>query len=294
MDKEILKYRGRVVTSGDIEFINGLIARNPNASRRALSFKLCHEWNWVQANGAPRDMVCRGLMLALHRAGHIRLPEKRQFPANPLANRKKPALMDVETTPVEAKLNRVRPLEFRQVRRGKLEPLFNSLIDQHHYLGYCQPVGEHLKYIIFADTRPVGCISFSSAPLNIGCRDKFIGWSPEQRKDNLHLMAYNNRFLILPWVRIKYLASHILGRIVRILPDDWYRIYHHRIYFVETFVDTQLFKGTCYRAANWIDLGKTTGRGSDDRRRAVNRSIKTVLGCPLSGDFRKQLAGGLK
>ncbi len=287
----IIKYRGRAVNASDVEFINELIRQNPNDSRRALSVKLCRQWGWVQENGALRDMVCRGMMLALHRAEHIRLPAKRKNPPNPLAKRKKPPVVKVDTTPVDEQLRRIRPLEFKQVRRGEFEPLFNSLLEQHHYLGYCQPVGEHLKYMVFAGGRPIACLAFSSAPFHIGCRDRFIGWPPETRKKNLHLIAYNNRFLILPWVKIRHLASHILGWISRNLAGEWARIYSHPVYFIETFVDTELFKGTCYKAANWIYLGRTTGRGKDDQTNKVNRSIKAVWGYPLSNDFRNLLTG---
>ena len=176
-----LTYRGRVVTGADVAFIDKLISEHPTASRRALSKKLCEAWNWVQPNGTPRDMVCRGLMLELHRAGHIVLPKQR--------------------------------------------------------------------------------------------------W----------VIAYNTRFLILPWVEVPHLASHILGRIARVLPQDWKRIYGHSVYFLETFIDPQRFRGTCYRAANWIVLGRTTGRGKDDQTMKPNRPIKEVLGYPLSKRFRELL-----
>ena len=145
-----IKYRGRVATTEDVEFINNLIARHPNDSRWTLSRKLCQEWNWVQPNGTLRDMVCRGFMLALHRAGYINLPPKRRSPKNYLANRKKPPVIDVDNTPIVSTVKVSGPFEIRQVRRSDLEPLFKSLIEEYHYLGYCQPFGEHLKFIIFA------------------------------------------------------------------------------------------------------------------------------------------------
>jgi hypothetical protein len=291
MDLEI-KYQGRIATSQDIEFINGLIAKNPSYSRRKLSQKICEAWNWVQPNDALRDMVCRGFLLQLHRAGYIKLPDKRVKPNNPLANRKRPVKIDVDQTPICTKLSKIVPLEIRQVRRTSYEKLFNSLVDRHHYLGYCHPVGEHLKYLVFSESRPVACLSFSSAPRHIGCRDKFIGWSADIRKKNLYLIAYNSRFLILPWVQIRHLASHLLGRVSKVVSVDWERVYSHRIYFLETFVDTQRFKGTCYKAANWIYLGDTTGRGKNDQTHKVNRSIKAVWGYPLSVDFREVLQHG--
>lgn len=288
MELEI-KYRGRVATTQDVAFINELIAQNPGDSRYALSKKLCRAWNWVQPNGALRDMVCRGFMLALHRAGYIQLPPKRRSFANPLVNPKKPPLIQIDDTTITGRLKQIRPLTFRQVRRSKLEPMFNSLIQQYHYLGYCQPVGEHLKFIVFAGSRPLACLAWSSVARHIGCRDRFIGWSAHGRMQNLHLLAYNSRFLILPWVRIDHLASHILARMSRILPDHWNRIYQHPVYFLETFIDKQRYRGTCYKAAGWIYLGDTTGRGKNDQTNRPNRSIKAVWAYPLLENFRNHL-----
>jgi hypothetical protein len=237
-------------------------------------------------------MVCRGLMLALHRAGHIELPPVRHAPPNPLAHRSRPAPVEVDRTPVHTTLHTLGPLEVRQVRRTAEEALFNGLIEAHHYLGYVQPVGEHLKYVVCAGTRPVACLAWSSAPRHLGPRDRFIGWSAEARRRNIHLLAYNPRFLILPWVRVPHLASHLLGRLARVLPADWQRVYGHPVYFLETFVHPERYRGTCYRAANWVWLGRTTGRGKDDLTHRANRPVKDVLGYPLVRDFRERLGGG--
>ena len=288
------RYRGKVVTSEDIAFINQLIGNNPGASRWALSKKLCLAWNWVQPNGVLKDMVCRGLMLELHRAGHIRLPAKKRHVANPFVNRKRPGKVTIDQTPIDAKLSKIKPLEFRQVRRTVSEKLFNSLIEQYHYLKYCHPVGEQLKYIVYFQQRPIACLAWSSAPRHIGCRDRFIGWSAHSRKKHIHLMAYNTRFLILPWVYIRFCASHILGRMAKVISKDWQSIYNHPIYFLETFVDKERFAGTCYQAANWIYLGDTTGRGKNDQTKKANRSIKAVWGYPLVKHFRSLLSEGVQ
>jgi len=285
----ILKYRGRVVTDGDLVFIQQLIAAHPTLSRRALSEKLCQAWNWVQPNGQPKNMVCRGLMLALHRAGHIQLPAPRNTPHNPLARRSTPAAMEIESTPLHGSLRTLGPLRIQQVRRTSLEPLFNSLIQQHHYLGYTQPVGEHLKYLVFSGQRMVAALAWSSAAHGLRCRDRFIGWSSDARRQNRHLLAYNSRFLVPPWIRVPHLASHVLGRMVRQLSADWQRIYHHPIYFLETFVDASRHLGTCYRAANWIVLGETHGRGHRCPTHQPNRPVKLVLGYPLVKQFRDRL-----
>jgi hypothetical protein len=283
------KYRGQFYSTKQIAFINQLIEENPEDSRRALSKKLCLAWDWVQKNGILRDMVCRSFMLELHRAGLIQLPAKRQNSINNLARRKQPAPVEIDRTPVSGTLSALGPIQFAQVRYQPDEALCNSLIEQYHYLGYVQPVGEHLKYLITAGGRPIACLTLSSAPRHIGCRDRFIGWTKEVRLKNLHLLAYNSRFLILPWVEVRYLASHLLSRVARRISDDWQVLYHHPVYYLETFVDTERYAGTCYYAANWQFLGKTTGRGKAANSHKPNRSIKDVLGYPLSRDFRQKL-----
>jgi len=287
------RYRGRTVTTEEIDFIRRLVAEHPAANRRRLSEKLCGAWQWKQANGALRDMVCRGLLLMLHRAGQIELPGIRFRPPNPLARRERPQAMLIDTTPLNGALSDIRPVSLEQVRKTADEPLFNSLMEQHHYLGYEQPVGEHLKYLAWAQhegqSRPVACVAWSSAPRHLGSRDRYIGWSAEARRRNIRFIAYNTRFLILPWVTVPHLASHLLGRMARLLSQDWERVYGHPIYFLETFVDPERFRGTCYHAANWVLLGHTTGRGKDDHTNRPNRSIKEVLGLPLHRRFRQLL-----
>lgn len=285
-----LSYRHRVITNDDLVFIRGLIAENPALSRRGLSIKLCEAWNWVQANGALRDMVCRGMMLMLHRRGLIELPALRQVGRSSRGAAKKPQAPSIDAAPLSLSLAELGVLEIRQVRRTPEEALFNALMHQHHYLGYTQPVGEQLKYMVFAGERPIACMAWSSAPRHLGSRDRFIGWSPRARLANVRLLAYNTRFLILPWVTVPHLASHLLGRIAKRLSVDWQAVYAHPIYFLETFIDPQRFRGTCYQAANWTLLGHTTGRGKDAPTRAANRSIKQVLGYALVKDFRQRLS----
>lgn len=282
----VLTYRGRSATNADIDFISRLIEENPTASRHALSKILCREWNWVQANGSLRDMIARGFMLALHRGGHITLPARKKVPTNPFLNRKRPEMVDTDQTPVASDLKGIRPLEIRQVKNTPHEATFNSLIEHYHYLGYCHPVGEQLKYMVFCDQRPVACFSWSSAPRHIGARDRYIGWKKAHRDHNLRYIAYNSRFLILPWFNVPHLASHLLGYMARHLSDDWEAVYAHPIYYLETFVDTERFFGTCYKAANWQHLGETTGRGKHEKKHIKTRSIKAVWGHPLVRNFR--------
>ncbi len=287
--KTVLTYRGRQVTQSDVAFIQELIAEHPTLSQRALSKKLCEAWGWVQPNGALRDMVCRSLMLELHRAGYIELPPVRFRPPNPMLRRRRPEVVEIDSRAIQCGLGDLETLEVRQVRRTDEEALVGSLIEQHHYLGYTQPVGEHLKYLVVSGSRPVACFVFSSAPRHLGPRDRYIGWDAESRRRNIALVAYNSRLLILPWVRVPHLASHLLGRMARELPGEWERVYGHPVCFIETFVDPTRFKGTCYRAANWVYLGRTTGRGKDDQTGRANRPLKDVLGYPLTKRFREQL-----
>lgn len=289
---ETWRYRGQEITSEQITLLREFIRAHPGSSRWKLSRQLCEEWGWKQSNGALRDVVCRGLLLMLERAGQIELPPVRwQIRGQCRTERRRPEALLLDTAPLAMTLQEVGPIEITQVRRTADEPLFNSLLEHHHYLGYEQPVGEHLKYVVWAQGRPLACLGWSSAPRHLGSRDRFIGWSGEARRRNIRLIAYNTRFLILPWVQVPHMASHLLSRIARRLSADWERIYGHPIYFLETFVDPERFRGTCYRAANWVVLGQTTGRGKDDQTHRPNRSLKEVLGYPLTRRFRQVLQG---
>lgn len=283
------RYRGRDIGRQQIDSITGLIAAHPHAKRQELSRLLCQAWDWKQPNGQLRDMVCRGLLLMLHRAGEITLPPPRSnSPGRAARTRPEPVLMD--ETVITGPLGMLGSIGIEPVRRTTLEPLFNSLMEQYHYLGYEQPVGEHLKYLVSAGGRPVACLAWSSAPRHLGARDRFIGWDQAARKRNIHLIAYNTRYLILPWVKVEHLASHLLARVSRRIAADWEKMYAHPVCLLETFVDPERFRGTCYRAANWIDVGETTGRGKDDQTMRANRSIKRVLVYPLDRRFRQRMS----
>ena len=206
--------------------------------------------------------------------------------------RPRPEAVLIDDTPLVMPLQALRPVDIHPVRRTADEPLFNSLMEHYHYLGYEQPVGEHLKYLAWAQGRPIACLAWSSAPRHLGSRDRYIGWNAEARRRNIRFIAYNTRFLILPWVRVPHLASHILGKVTRALSEDWERMYDHPVYFAETFIDPGRFRGACYRAANWQLLGFTTGRGKNDHTNKPNRPIKEVLGLPLTRYFREYLSQG--
>lgn len=294
MSHTILRYRGRNIGIADVEFIRQFIAQHPDLSRRRLSAHLCLAWNWVQPNGALRDMVCRGLLLALHRAGWIQLPAKRvSVPNNVLGHRRRSAQDElVDRSPLVATLAELGPLSIEQVRRTQSEDLWAQLLADHHYLGYCRPVGEHLKYLVCARGQPIACVAWSSAPRHLASRDRFVGWSPSVRRQNLHSIAYQTRFLILPWVDVPNLASHLLARLAGRISADWQQVYLHPIHLLETFIDPVRFVGTCYRAANWICLGPTSGRGHNDQTHRCDRPRKELWVYPLSPNFRRRLTQG--
>jgi hypothetical protein len=193
-------------------------------------------------------------MLARERAlARIELPPRRNQPANPLAHRRRPApdQRPLSWEPLPPALGALGPIQLRQVRRTPEERLFDGLVERYHYLAYTQPVGEHLKYLAFAQNTPVACLAWSSPPRHLEPRDKFIGWTVQQRCRHLHLLAYNSRYLILPWARVPHLASHLLARMAGVLCSDWQRLYAHPIYWLETFIDPARFASTCYRAATY-------------------------------------------
>ncbi len=285
-----LTYRKRVITHDDLCFICKVIADHYSEGRSAISRRLCEAWDWRQANGHLKDGVCRGLLLHLERSELITLPPRIiDNNNNAQRGRKTQASFDFSPTPLNAVLADLAPVELRQVRRTPEEKLFNALIRQYHYLGYTRLVGEHLKYLVYSGDRILACFAFSSAPYAIDYRDDFLGWSQEARDRNRHFLAYNSRFLILPWIRVPHLASHLLGRIAKTISGDWQTLYHHPILWLETFVDTEKFAGTCYRAANWQFLGLTSGRGTRNKSTKQLTSIKAMYGYPLVRNYLDRL-----
>lgn len=286
----VLIHRGRPFTAGDIEFIRHLIEGSPEDHRTALSRRICKAWNWTQPNGQLKDVVCRGLLLRLEAKGFIKLPPRQSAAGG--RHYRAPEPIQIDQSPIQTDISSLSPIEIRQIRCTPLERIHDALLDRFHYLGHTRPVGEHLKYLAIAKGRPVACLTWSSAPRHIGCRDRFIGWDVRLRQKNLHLLVYNTRFLVLPWIRVPNLASYLLARSAAIISRDWSGIYAHPVYWLETFVDTTLFRGTCYQAANWIYLGETTGRGKNDQTHRANRSLKAVWGYPLCRRFKEMLCRG--
>jgi hypothetical protein len=287
MEQELI-IRGRPVTSQDIDFIRSLVDQHQEQGRTFISRELCRIWNWHQPNGALKDMACRELLRRLEQKGLITLPPKK---IDIDRRQKKPLLqgLPLETDLLTGRLKEFLPIDLRMVRGPPQEALHNSLIHQYHYLGYRQIVGPSLKYIAYIKNRPIACLSWGAAAWKVACRDQFIGWPASTRSRNLYLILNNTRFLILPGIRIPYLASHLLSQNIKVLASDWYRWYHYCPVLLETFVDAERFSGTSCRAANWLWVGRTQGRGKNDRDHQQNLPVKEVFLYPLKKEFRKML-----
>jgi hypothetical protein len=288
---ETFMIQGRQITPEDIIRIRELIARNPDWSRWRLSKVLSAEWNWRNVNGQLKDMAARSLLVKLNDRGLIMLPPRRQAPSNRMACRPIQPLF-WNKTPVCGPLQSLGPLIIREISTDPAARYqFSSALAEFHYLGYRGTVGENLQYMVMDATgRLLACLLFGSAAWKCRPRDEYIGWTPEQRARNLHLLTSNTRFLILPFIRIPHLASCILGRVLRRLSADWQKKYGHAIILVETFVENQRFTGTSYRAANWIRLGHTTGRSRQDRHRTLKVPVKDVYVYSLHRRFRRELS----
>jgi len=283
--------QGRCITPETVAQIRGLLADTPSWNRSRLSRELCEQWGWRNDKGRLKDMAARTLLLKLERLGEIRLPP-RQKPGRP--NHRGfslPEQMVHDTTPLVEDLSRLRPLRIERLDTGDERlVLFKFLLHRYHYLGHQRCVGENLKIAVSDHSgRLLACMLFGSAAWKAKSRDGFIGWNRQARERNLSLLTNNTRFLILPWVRVPHLASHLLARVCRELPQHWKEKYGHRIHLLETFVERDRFRGTCYRAAGWTHVGATAGRSRNDVDQTLNVPVKDVFVQPLSADFRRRL-----
>ena len=288
MDTEII-IRGRRITDSDIIFIRSVIEKYRTEGRTFIARELCRLWEWRQRNGMLKTMACHELLLRLERAGLLELPAKKSKGRSVFTSNRPVQIPLHSSEPITDCLGALNPIEIRMVRGTPWEPFYKGLIHAYHYLGYCQTVGEHLKYMVFHKDRAVACVGWGAGAWKVACRDRFIGWSWADRDRNIHLIAQNSRLLLLPWVRVPFLASHLLGRMAKIVPEDWQRVYNHPIVLLETFVDTTRFLGTCYKAANWVQAGFTQGRGKWDTHTKSPVPVKRVFLYPLVKNFREIL-----
>lgn len=289
---EPIVVQGRQLAAADLDAIQALIDSNPAWSRRRIADELVRCWDWRNGAGRLKDMSCRKMLARLGERGLLRLPERRQVASRRAA--RVIEVMPIDETPMNGPLRVLQPILLERIDyHTDAARLFDSLLSQHHYLGHAYPIGANVRYLArAADGRPVACAVWASAALKVTARDRWIGWSPEARMRSLPRLANNTRFCVLPWVRVPHLASHLLGLMVRPLRMDWRAATGQSLAMVETFVDTQKFQGTCYTAANWLDLGRTTGRTRDDRDRTMQVPIKQVRVLPLLpvARLRRELA----
>lgn len=283
------RVQGRVVTFRDLQTIRELIEGNPGWHRTRLSRELCARWGWNRANGAPKDMACRTLLLKLERRGLLRLPARRAPSVNGFRNRSIRPVPHA-TDPIVGALGELQPIEVRPVQDHADQALFACLIARYHYLGYRGTVGESLKYLALDRRgRPLACLLFGSAAWKVASRDAFIGWSLSVRRGNLPYVTNNMRFLVVPWTVVPNLASYVLARIARRIRRDWEERYGHPVFLLETFVECERFRGTCYRAANWTSVGMTRGRTRNDSRHRIEVPVKEVFVYPLGRNALRTL-----
>jgi hypothetical protein len=285
-----LVLQGRSIGSAQLQRVQHLLESHPEWSRYRLARELCLLWNWRAPNGPLKDMAARTLLLKLEERGHVCLPPKRRPSPNRMLHKQLRPVVHA-SQPITDPLAQLRPLEVKELSQWPEGlPLYEWLLHQYHYLSYASAVGLNLKSLVRdCRGRPLSCLLFGSAAWKCDVRDQFIGWDLAQRQIHLQQLTNNTRFLILPWVRVPHLASHILRLVLRRLRRDWQIKYARPLRRVETFVDTSRFKGVCYRAANWLDLGQTTGRTRQDRAHRMAVPPKRVWVYPLEPEFRRHL-----
>ena len=288
------RYCGRRFSAQEIDWIRQLIGSTPPLNRAGLSRKVCDELGWLRRDGRPKEMSCRVAMLRMERDGLIRLPPPQNVNGNGRIRPRHTPAADPQQ-PITLAAGDLGQLVLRPVQTLKQSSLWNELIDRYHYLGYKPLPGAQIRYLVYSDPASRGgphllaALGMGAAAWSVAPRDQWIGWTPHQRQQNLHLVLNNARFLILPWVQVRNLASRILAALARQLPHDWQTQYGYRPLLLETFVERDRFRGTCYRAAGWIPVGQTKGRGKLDKTHRQVAPIKNIFLYPLDKRFRKKL-----
>jgi hypothetical protein len=280
------RYCGRDFHAGEIERIRRLIDEEPSRCRAELSRLTCRELNWLKPDGGLKQMSARVAMLRMHDDGLIELPPprcKRPVQRVPISSRTDPG------EPLAKSAHALSPLALQPVRQKAQSRLWNEYIQRYHYLGHKPLPGAQLRYIVYSAEQPLAMLGFGAAAWQCAPRDRYIGWTHQQRQPNLHRIVNNARFLILPWVQSKHLASMILANSAKQLPEQWQEIYGYRPVLLETFVETSRFQGTCYKAANWTYLGQTQGRGKLGPAGKQSVPIKDLWVYPLDRRFRELL-----
>lgn len=289
---QTLWIQGRAIAPEQVDWIRGLISAHPDWGRTQLSIHIAEQWNWRNAAGRLKDMAARSLLLKLERRQWVALPPRQQCRggSRPALVPRSDQLSLWDEPLLQQPLSQLQPLRVQPVEALSERRLLARLLGQYHYLGYGRSVGQNLQYFAWDRSgRPLAGAVFGAAAWKCAARDRYIGWGPEARQSNLFLVANNMRLLMLPWVRVKHLASHFLGLLARTLSADWQNKYGHRIYLLESFVDRSRFQGSCYQAANWICAGQTQGRSRNDRTRTLSVGCKDIYLFPLARQFRQVL-----
>jgi len=286
-----LTLQGRQIGAGELATIRKLISCHPDWHRTRLSQELCREWNWCNEAGRVKDIAARSLLRKLDHQGLIQLPVPVRSANNAFRNCPvAPGTADLGLVQIKGRLSDLRPLRIQRVTQAQEVGVFRTLLQQYHYLGYRGAVGENLKYLVYdRQERLLGCLLYGAAAWRVASRDRFIGWDDTARRRGLSRIANNMRFLLLPWVRVPHLASHLLAIVSRCISADWREKYGHPILLLETFVEQQRFAGTCYQAANWIHVGRTTGRSRNHNSTKPMVPVKSVWLYPLHRSFHKRL-----
>jgi hypothetical protein len=283
-----VRYCGRLFTTEEMEWIRRLLVSEPKLNRAQLSRRVCSELHWLRPDGRSKEMSCRVAMLRMERDGLITLPPPQKGNGN---GRTRPGLTAASDPkmPLSLPAEALGPLALRPVDTRSDSALWNELIERYHYLGYKPLPGAQIRYLAFGGGHLLAALGFGAAAWKVAPRDAFIGWTADQRRANLHRVVNNARFLILPWVTVRNLASRILAAVAKRLPRDWGNRYGYQPYLMETFVQRDRFRGTCYRAANWLYVGETQGRGKLDRQHHSALPVKHIYLYPLRRRFRQQL-----
>ena len=285
-----INVQGRRLQRDDIALLVSLIDSNPHWGRYQLSLHIAERWHWRNSAGQLKDIAARSMLRKLDALGLIQLPPRRWAPPHSKNSRRIIQPVPHATEPIEQTLAQLRPLTLQLVKTRPQRDLFSHLLHSYHYLSYSRPVGENLAYMILdRHERPLGCLLFGAAAWKTTDRDSYIGWTTAQRKAGLQFVANNMRFLILPWVKVKNLASHVLSLAAKTLSAHWQAKYGHPIYLLETFVDSDRFAGTSYAATNWTRVGHTTGRSRNDRNHRLKVPVKIIYCYPLCRNFRRHL-----
>lgn len=287
MQRILFQYRSRELNADDLSFIQSIIAKYYCKGRTYISQVLCREWQWFQPNGKLKEFAARDLLLRLEENKLIKLPPR----INKNNNLKRKCFRETPSFIQKELCGSIGNYNKPAIKLASKADsyLWNYLVEKYHYLGTPTLVGKHLKYLCFINDQIVACLAWASPVWKIKFRDQFIGWDEPAKRKNLHLIANNTRFLILPWIRIKFLASKLLALSIRCLQNDWLNTYGHPIYLLETFVDNSRFNGTCYQASNWIYVGQTKGNAKRGNAYHYHGQSKAIYLYPTDRRFRRFL-----